>query len=123
LAQIRIEPFILPLTGVGSYPTRGVSKVLWAGVGAGHSRLFQLRQRVDDTLLRLGWRGDLSTFEPHITLARLRDAPPAAITHWVRRHREYAGPSFPVKSFDLRSSELQPEGAEHTVLRVFPLGT
>jgi len=121
LAQVRIEPFLLPLTAVGNFPPRGPSKVLWVGVGAGHSRLFQLRQRVDDTLLRLGWQGDLSTFEPHITLARVADAPPAAVSQWVRRHREYAGPSFLVKSFDLRSSELRPSGAVHTLVRVFPL--
>src|SRR2546430_1408061 len=121
LAGIHTEPFILPLSGTGSYPPRGIPRVLWAGVGAGHSRLFQLRQRVDDTLLHLGWRGELRTFEPHITLARLHEAPPSAVAQWARRHREYAGPSFPVRSFDLRSSDLRAAGAVHSVLQEFPL--
>src|SRR5262245_6581481 len=51
LARVHVEPFILPVGSVGLFPTRGPAKVLWAGVGNGHTRLYQLRKQVDEALL------------------------------------------------------------------------
>src|SRR5687768_13225665 len=51
LNRVRVEPFLLPVGGVGLFPTRGTAKVLWAGVGNGHTRLHQLRKQVDEALL------------------------------------------------------------------------
>lgn len=40
LGRVRVDPFILPVGGVGMFPSRGLAKVLWAGIGNGHTRLF-----------------------------------------------------------------------------------
>src|SRR5436190_15027723 len=45
LSGLRVEPFLLPVEGVGVFPVKGPARVLWAGVGSGHPRLHQLRQR------------------------------------------------------------------------------
>ena len=37
LERVRVEPFILPVGGIGVFPHRGPAKVLWAGVGRAHS--------------------------------------------------------------------------------------
>ena len=123
LGAIRVAPFLLPLAGVGAFPPRGHPTVLWAGLGRGHPLLFQLRQRLDDSLLALGLNLDLRTFHPHVTLARLRpDAAPVAAEHYVKRHRDFAGPEFRVTRFTHYSSVLQPGGPLYTVEREFPLG-
>lgn len=120
LARIRIAPFFLPLEGVGGFPPRGMPKVIWVGVGRGHPLLFQLRQRLDDTLLALGIDADIRNFHPHVTLARLGPtAVPVAAAHYLKRHRDFLGPALHVEGFALYRSELHPAGAVHTLVRDF----
>jgi 2'-5' RNA ligase len=121
LAEIRVKPFLLPLEGVIRFPPRGQIKILAVGVGRGNTLLFQLRQKVDDALLAAGWRGDLRHFNPHITVARVQNAPQAEVDHWLYHNEEFVGPLFRVESFQLMKSTLQPSGAVHTLRRNFLL--
>lgn len=122
LASVRVEPFLLPLAGAGRFPPRGPARVLWVGVGRGHTRLHQLRKKIDDAALAAGWRGELRNFDPHITLGRVRDGADAvAIERWLKAYAGFEGPPFRVASFDLIASELQHGGAVHTLKRRFSL--
>jgi 2'-5' RNA ligase len=122
LAAVQVAPFILPLENTGSFPPPGrPPHVLWIGVGAGHPRLFQLRQRVDDALLASGLQLDVRTFHPHVTLARCADDAAAAAGHWLHAHRETTAPPFRVEAFDLYASELRAGGAVYTLKHRFPL--
>jgi 2'-5' RNA ligase len=121
LAEVRVEPFVLPLEGVGAFPQKGPPRVLWVGIGSGHPRLHQLRKQIDDTLLAAGLDVELRTFHPHVTVGRCTEQATTGVQAWVRSHREFAGPVFMVDSFDLYTSELKPEGAEHRLLTRFPL--
>lgn len=121
LAQVQVAPFILPIEGVGAFPPGRPPRVLWSGVGAGHPRLFQLRQRLDDALLASGLALDVRTFHPHVTLARCTENAAAPVTRWLAAHRDFTAPPFRVEAFDLYASDLQPEGAVHTLRRRFPL--
>lgn len=123
LAQVRVAPFILPLDGVGTFPPNRPPRVVWIGIGTGHPRLFQLRQRVDDALLASGLQLDVRTFHPHVTLARCTEDAAPAVAHWLHTHREFAAPPFRAEAFDLYASELRPEGAVHTLRQRFPLAT
>ena len=122
LRAIRVAAFLLPVEGVGAFPAAGPPRVLWVGVGAGHPRLFQLRQRLDDALLAAGLNVELRTFHPHLTLARCREEARPALRRWLHAHGDFAGPSFRVEAFDLYASELRPEGAVHVLTERFPLG-
>ena len=121
LTTVRVAPFILPLEGVGTFPPNRPPRILWIGVGSGHPRLFQLRQRLDDALLASGLELDVRTFHPHVTLARCTERAASAVTSWAHAHRNYAAPPFSVDAFDLYASELRPEGAVHTLRQRFPL--
>lgn len=122
LAAIRVEPFLLSLEGIGAFPPAPVApRVLWAGVGSGHPRLYQLRQRIDDTTLAARLDVDLRTFHPHITLARCEDRAGSAARQWLRAQRDFAGPTFHVEAFELFSSELHSAGAVHRLIERFPL--
>jgi 2'-5' RNA ligase len=121
LTKVQVSPFILPVEVVGTFPPNRPPRILWIGVGSGHPRLFQLRQRLDDALLAAGLQLDVRVFHPHVTLARATEDAAAAITHWVHAHRDLAAPPFRVESFDLYASELRPEGAVHTLKHRFPL--
>jgi 2'-5' RNA ligase len=121
LAAVKVASFILPVEGVGAFPPNRPPRIIWAGVGQGHPRLFQLRQRVDDALLGYGLPLDVRTFHPHATLGRCTEDSAAAATAWLRAHRDFAAPPFRAESFELYTSELRPTGAVHTLVRSFPL--
>ena len=133
LARVRVEPFILPVEGVGVFPSRGPAKVLWAGAGHGHPRLFQLRQQVDEALLSVDPTLDVHTFHPHFTLGRLDPKhEPKEIAHFLERHARFEAPPFRVDEFHLMASERLPgllrQGYEgqgrppvYRVVRSFPL--
>ena len=122
LAAVSVEPFVLPVEGLGSFPPRGPARVLWIGVGRGHTRLHQLRQQIDDALLACGLELDVRFFHPHVTLGRVRDeAPPGAVADFLKKHGGFEAAPFRVTSFILYASELRPAGAVHTPWRKFPL--
>ena len=109
LTHIRVKSFFLDVEGVGGFPERGEHRVLWAGVGNGHPLLHQLRQQVDDTLLAAGVVFDLKPFVPHLTIGRCEHAPSDKIKQWLKRHRAFAGPIWPVSSFALWTSDVVEE--------------
>jgi 2'-5' RNA ligase len=122
LAAVRVEPFVLPVEGVGVFPPKAPPRVMWIGVGRGHPRLHQLRQRIDDALLAAGLLDlDVRTFHPHVTLARCGEGAAPAVSRWMHRHKEFAAPPFRVAAFDLVASELRPAGAVHTLVQRFAL--
>lgn len=121
LATVRVEPFVLPVEGVGTLPLNRPPRVVFVGVGSGHPRLHQLRQRIDDSILATGVPLDVRTFHPHVTVARCAEQLSPAVHRWLHTHREFAAPPFRVEAFDLYASELRPSGAVHTLKHRFPL--
>lgn len=109
LARVRVEPFILPVEGVGVFPTRGPAKVLWAGVGHAHTRLFQLRKQVDEALLAVDGGLEVRNFHPHFTLGRLGETTEAReLEAYLARHKTFEAPPFRVSEFHLMVSESPP---------------
>lgn len=123
LARVRVEPFVLPVGGLGVFPPRGPAKVLWAGVGTGHTRLYQLRKQVDEALLAVDMTIDVRNFSPHFTVARLgENVEPKHLGKYLYHHRNFEAPPFRVASFELYASELRPGGAPtYRVVRSFAL--
>lgn len=123
LARVRVEPFVLPVGGVGVFPTRGPAKVLWAGVGTGHTRLYQLRKQVDEALLNVDMTIDVRSFAPHFTLGRLGETvEPKHLAKYLERHRAFEAPPFRVSEFQLYASELRPgKPPAYRVVRKFTL--
>lgn len=123
LARVRVEPFVLPVGELGVFPPRGPAKVLWAGVGGGHTRLWQLRKQVDEALLSVDLTIDVRTFAPHFTVARLGETvEPKRLGKYLHRHRNFEAPPFRVASFALYASDAQPGRAPaYRVVRQFVL--
>lgn len=125
LARVRVEPFVLPVGELGVFPPRGPAKVLWAGVGGGHTRLWQLRKQVDEALLSVDMTIDVRTFAPHFTIARLGETvEPKPLAKYLARHQRFEAPPFRVASFELYASDAQPGRAPvYRVVRRFALET
>ena len=67
-------PFALSVSGVGAFPSGRAPRVLWAGVAGDLERLAALQTGVDRCLSELGFAMDRRAFNPHVTLASLRDS-------------------------------------------------
>jgi RNA 2',3'-cyclic 3'-phosphodiesterase len=111
LARVRVEPFILPVANTGVFPPRGPAKVLWAGAGNAHPRLFQLRKQVDEALLRVDPGLDVHHFHPHFTLGRLpENYDTKLLAKFLERYAGFEAAPFRVDEFHLLASERSPEG-------------
>ncbi len=123
LERVRVEPFVLPVAELGVFPSRGAAKVVWAGVGGGHTRLFQLRKQVDEALLSVDLTLDVHHFQPHFTLARLGENYDAKeLAAFLGRRAEFEAPPFRVGEFHLLASEPGAGAApRYEVVRTFAL--
>jgi RNA 2',3'-cyclic 3'-phosphodiesterase len=113
LEGVRGEPFAMRLKGFGHFPPRRQPRVLWVGVEAGEE-LARLRNRVDKTLVHIGLEPEHRKFAPHITLARLQEAPLQKLANFFAGNALYASVPFQVTEFHLYSSRLSSKGAIHT---------
>ena len=114
LNEIEFRGFFLPVERVGTFPPKGVIKIIWIGVGRGHPHLFQLHKRVQEAALAVGLDADLRPWHPHITLARCRDVPGGALNKFLKSNADFDAGMFPVEAFHLYCSQLTPAGPIHT---------
>ena len=114
LATIKVAPFFLPISGIGTFPAKGWPKIIWIGVGTAHPHLFQLHKRVQDATLVAGLEPDLRPWHPHITLARCRDVSAESVRPFLKTHADLDAGMIHVESFCLNSSALTPSGSLYT---------
>ena len=122
LGDVEAPAFRLAFDGVGHFPPRGAPRVLWAGVNDGAAP-GRLRERIEARLRRLGVAPDRRGFAPHVTLARLKQAPLVKVRDYLALHGAFASDDFPVTAFHLYSSRLGAAGAVHRVEASYPLAS
>lgn len=118
--------FSVEVGGLGVFPGPRAPRVLWLGLVGGVDRLTGLARAVDEALAELGYPRERKPFQPHLTLARIKDrgrevgdalgqtgllAQPAALG------------SLEVSTVSLMKSELRPAGAVYTRLAEAELAT
>lgn len=120
LSAVSTPSFFLSLRGVGCFPPKRDPRVLWVGVDRSEA-LLDLRNQVEKALLLSGLEPEGRSFSPHITIARLREAPASVLEPFLRDNALFAPSPFPVAEFILYSSILAPQGAIHRREAVYPL--
>ncbi len=105
LAAIRAPGFPLTLAGIGVFEKPGRGGALWAGVERTPA-LEHLRAKVETALQRIGLEPERRRFQPHVTLARLDNAPEAKLAAWLQAHGLFRAAPVPVRHFTLFSSRL-----------------
>jgi 2'-5' RNA ligase len=120
-APVALDPFDIEWAGVGTFPDRGSPRVAWVGVGRGRSALDALQRELSDRLGRTGWRDDGRPFQPHLTLARVRDPDGLRVSSWIAPVAARSLGATRVTHAALFESRLHPGGAEHVVLLRIPL--
>jgi len=70
--RLDVRPFDLTVEGIGVFPGRGLPRAFWAGLTGGRDGLLEVERAVSlrlDGLVPRDERG----YNPHLTLARVRD--------------------------------------------------
>lgn len=115
-------PFQLRLRDGGCFPPRRPARVAWVGFEPA-PELEELQTAVAGALTdRLDLAAERRRFHPHLTLARPRRPwPRAAAEAWRRAFAGTQGPAFEVTEGHLMRSRLDPGGARHESLGLYPL--
>jgi RNA 2',3'-cyclic 3'-phosphodiesterase len=119
-----VAPFDLALGGVGAFPSPDRPRVVWVGVTEGAAQVRRLAARVSDALAPIGWPAEPGEFVPHVTLFRVRSPRDRDRARALLGGTALAPAALPVRvrAVALKESRLGPHGAEHRVVREFPLG-
>lgn len=121
LDGIAAPGFDLTLAGLGHFETKGAAHSLWVGAERAPA-LMHLQARVEAAARRAGLPPEGRRFLPHVTLARLRGAPPDRVSAFIAGNNLFRAGPIPVASFTLFSSHLAREGAIYREEASFPLG-
>jgi len=113
-----VSRFPIRIRRVGSFPERGVPRVVWVGIDDA-PQLGELQGRVDRALSELGFPAEAREFKAHLTLARLRSG---RGLERLKQFLESEGRSvdlgeFFVDQVHLYQSVLRPEGALYRKLK------
>ncbi len=120
LKEIVHPKFLLALKGVGTFPPRGIPRILWAGVEPA-AGIVALRNTIEKTLAAVGIAREKKKYTPHLTLARLNNCPIRHLQNYLAGNAFLQTPEFTVDNFHLYSSQLSPKGALHTLESSYPL--
>ena len=117
--------FALELGQPGVFPNRNAPRVLWVGIDGGLSPLLTLHQQVEDALATLGFAKERRGFNPHLTVARIRDGTSKAdrqrAAEAIFSTQVQTGLPIDVDSISLMQSTLLPGGAVYESLASMPL--
>jgi 2'-5' RNA ligase len=119
LCELSIPAFPLTLKGVGHFGSKE-GRALWAGV-APNAVLQRLVAKIESALQRMGRPAETRKYTPHVTLARLKDAPLPKIHEFLAAHNLFDSGPFTVGGFVLFSSHQTPRGSLYRAERTYPL--
>ena len=119
LAQVRFPPFQMRIRGVGQFLKAKLSQILWVGIAA-EETLLDLQAQVEKEIRGTGLPGEKRAYQPHITIARIKNTPRQRLMDYVEQFSHFESDDFTVRAFYLYSSILRPEGARHHIEAEFP---
>jgi RNA 2',3'-cyclic 3'-phosphodiesterase len=114
-AASAVDPFSLPLHGLGVFPNERRPAVLWTGL-QDTEPLKQLASSLDVVASELGFEKERRNYHPHLTLARIKSQPAKRFFEFLESHRETEFGRLDVDSIELMQSELLPTGAKYTTV-------
>lgn len=122
-AAAGVDPFRITLESVGVFPNARRPQVLWLGVGEGRDRLEALAAGLEARLVRQRFPVGHRVFQPHLTLARIRDPRPEGnLVGALEGLRGASSGSQVVQAMIVYESRLSPSGAQYEALEEVPLG-
>ena len=118
-------PFSLEVGGLGVFPDVRAPRILWVGMSGSVEELVGLAGDLDGALHDLGFAPETRPFQPHLTLARIkersRDIGRVLAGSGLLEQVGAVG-NLAVSALSLMKSDLKPSGAVYTRLFQVELG-
>ena len=112
-----LRPFELMISGVGAFPPTGPPRVVWAGVTEGRQALTAIEALVSERLSGVGIAVEERPYNPHLTLARVRQAGGLRSAEWLEAVRDTSVGSTTVEAITLFESRLSPKGPTYVAIQ------
>jgi len=114
LDEVRLEPFIITVSGVGMNNPRS-PRVVWADIVPAEACKV-LNRRVEEVLGPLGFRKEQRPYTPHATIARVREYD-RSLGEAIRPHADRQFGQCRIDRFSLKKSVLTPKGPVYETIR------
>ena len=115
-------PFSVSYEGMGAFPNRERPKVVWIGVGQGSEPLVNLHASVDSSLCNLGFPPDRRSYQPHITVGRLRrPVSGQQLCELMEQYESFSVGTVEVNELLVMASFLDKGGPSYDVMARFQL--
>jgi 2'-5' RNA ligase len=111
----------LKIRGLGTFPGGNRPRVIWVGIGGEVDRLAKVKGDIEDALYDLGYPKEERSFNPHLTLGRVKGRLPVMILEKIKEMRDVEVGDMVVGGFHLFKSDLRPTGAVYTPLEYYSL--
>jgi len=118
LSRLRARRLTLQIAGTGVFGDK--PRNLWAGVERS-PELVGLRDKIEQSLIRVGLPPEPRKFAPHVTLARLRDPPLDKLRDFLTAHGQFRAEPLPVEGFSLIASFQTKAGSVYEDQADYPL--
>jgi RNA 2',3'-cyclic 3'-phosphodiesterase len=119
-AAASFEPFEITLRGAGAFPNLRDPRTLWIGIEDGSEELKRLQSVLDDALkARLGYPKEQRGFHPHLTIGRVKRAPPGGheeFTQLLEKHAHFDADLAIIDEVVTFASFLGRKGPTHDAL-------
>jgi len=109
-------PFALSIEGTGAFPPKGPPRVLWAGLYEGREPLLALERELTARLSTIGIPPEDRPYNPHLTLARVRDPAGLRAAALLDGLETHAFGHSTVDAITLFESRLSPKGPAYVAL-------
>jgi len=122
LKRLDFARVTVTVKGVGAFPNLWRPSVVWAGVSPEDAgKVIPIAERVIATLRDIGEQ-DNRTFQPHVTLARVKSARnKQSLISILERNADHVFGTTVLTHLKLKSSELKPRGPIYEDVGVYPL--
>jgi 2'-5' RNA ligase len=116
-----VQPFSIRLEQTGVFPMHGQPRVLWIGVNDFSGALAELHIRLETESARARFATEVRSFQPHLTIARLRNPEGARALAAAHQQAEFHPVEIAVSELVVIRSELSTAGPKYTVISRHPL--
>ncbi|MDP8002913.1 MAG: RNA 2',3'-cyclic phosphodiesterase [Caldisphaera sp.] len=110
LGQIKYNSFIIKLEGLGAFPSINKARVVWIGITQGFEHLKQIKNMIDQLLIKSGFKLEKEDFTPHLTIARVKSYPTGELKEFLQNYLNYEIGLQNINSIKLKKSTLTRQG-------------
>jgi 2'-5' RNA ligase len=108
--------FEVEIRGTGAFPSAKQPRILWLGVNEPTGKMKQLAAGLESKCAKLGFEPESRPFNPHLTLARIREPRTAGRLGTSHVGREFGPITFSCRDLILFESHLSAHGSFYTKL-------